>query len=124
MNDPLPYQKLERHFHEPARLAVLCRLVQEPQGISFPNLSRELDLTYGNLERHLKVLGDAGIITTEKVPAKRRPLSIVKLTPSGHGAFLDYLDHLQTVLQSATVARGQPTQDTGGTPLPGTSLAR
>lgn len=101
----LTHQKLERHFHEPARLAILCRLVQEPGGIPFPRLREELDLTFGNLDRHLKVLSDAGVIESEKIPAKRRPQSLIRLTDQGRADFLRYLDDLETMLQSAAAAR-------------------
>ncbi|MDP0501718.1 MAG: transcriptional regulator [Verrucomicrobiota bacterium JB022] len=105
MNQDLPHQKLERHFHEPARLAILCRLIREPDGIAFPRLREELDLTFGNLDRHLKVLHDAHVIETEKVPAKRRPQSIIRLTEQGRAEFLQYLDHLERMLQEAAEAR-------------------
>lgn len=101
MTDPLPYQKLERHFHEPARLAILAQLVREPAGVSFSRLHEELGLTHGNLDRHLKVLLEAGIIGAEKVPSTRRPQSILTLTPDGRRDFLAYLDHLEAVLQAA-----------------------
>lgn len=105
MSESLPHQKLERHFHEPARLAILCRLIQEPEGISFPRLREELDLTFGNLDRHLKVLHEAGVTEAEKVPAKRRPQSIIKLTEQGRAEFLRYLDHLEQMLETAAGAR-------------------
>lgn len=118
----LPYQKLERLFHEPARLAILSLLIHKPNGIPVPQLREELDLTFGNLDRHLKVLAEAEIIITEKIPSKRRPQSLLRLTEAGRHQFLTYLDHLEVMLRAAAQAR-EGAASTQVPPLPGSGSA-
>lgn len=102
MPDDLPFQKLERLFHEPARLAILALLVNEPRGLSFTELRDRLDLTFGNLDRHLKTLSEGGVIEVVKRTGSGRPQTTVSLSEEGRRQFIEYLDSLEAVLQAAS----------------------
>ena len=96
-----PHEALVRVYHEPLRLAMMSALAGEKSGLSFVELKELLDATDGNLNRHLKVLADAGAIRTEKVLAEGRARTMVRLTVHGRRSFLSYLDSLESVLKTA-----------------------
>ena len=50
---------------DPTRLAVMRRLLQEPQQVS--DLKNALDVEQSLLSHHLRVLRDAGLVTDERV---------------------------------------------------------
>jgi len=100
--DPdLPFSKLERCIHEPARLAVLSLLINSSEGLSYAELRERLGLTYGNLERHMKVLLENEIVTVEKVNSSGRSQSIACFSEIGRKSFLQYLDNLEKILLTA-----------------------
>lgn len=96
-----PYEALQRVFHEPHRLAIMSALLSAPDGLTFGQLRDELDLTDGNLSRHLKALQDAKAIRIDKSFAANRPRTTVFLSQEGRARFLDYLDALEAVLTEA-----------------------
>ncbi|MDA1266513.1 MAG: transcriptional regulator [Planctomycetota bacterium] len=113
------YTGLERVFHEKARLGILTALVSEPQGIAFNDLKQLCDLTDGNLSRHLRTLGEAGLVVGARGPGVGRPQSIYELTREGRKRFLGYLAELERVVADAararsTPARHRPRPRTGG----------
>lgn len=114
MNEDLPYQRLERLFHEPARLAILALLIHEPAGIGFTDLKDRLDLTFGNLDRHLKALGEARVVEIEKRSGQGRPQTTVRLSDAGRSQFVAYLDSLEQVLRAASQARSDRTRTDEG----------
>ena len=97
----LPFAKLERCIHEPARLAVLSLLINARDGLSYTELRERLDLTYGNLERHMKVLIESGIVEVQKVTANGRPQSTAYFSDTGRESFLQYLENLEQILLTA-----------------------
>ncbi|MEX0585264.1 MAG: helix-turn-helix domain-containing protein, partial [Pirellulales bacterium] len=60
------YLGLERVMHEKARLGILTSLVGHAAGLLFTDLKELCALTDGNLNRHLKVLQDAGLVEVLK----------------------------------------------------------
>ncbi len=113
--DPeLPFAKLERCIHEPARLAILSLLINAEERISYSELRDQLDLTYGNLERHMKVLIEAGMVEVEKLSTSGRSKSFARFSESGRADFLEYLDNLEKILLTA-----QGKQRTSSDPRPG-----
>jgi len=120
----LPFDQLERCIHEPARLAVLSLLMNAGNGITYGELRDQLGLTYGNLERHMRVLLEADIITVEKLNTGGRMQSVARFSDTGRESFLQYLDNLERILQTAqgrtAEARGTASDATGlageGTP--------
>ncbi|MEX0326900.1 MAG: transcriptional regulator [Puniceicoccaceae bacterium] len=112
----LPFDQLERSMHEPARLAVLSLLMNADKGLSYRELQDQLGLTYGNLERHMKVLLKAGVVEIEKVRSSRRAQSFARFSESGREAFLRYLDNLEQILQAAQ-GRKKAEQESGTSSL-------
>lgn len=102
------YEGLERAIHEKARLGILTSLVARPQGLAFTDLKSLCALTDGNLNRHLDVLREAGLVEIEKDQSAGRAATICRLTPQGKKRFLEYLAELQRVVADAASA-GQPT---------------
>ena len=98
------WNELERSIHEPARLAIITCLCAHPEGRSFQDLKEECGLTDGNLNRHLKVIQEAGLVCSEKAGQGRASRTKVTLTPSGRTAFLRYLHSLEKVLHGAVEA--------------------
>jgi len=71
--------------HQRFRLAILTIAV-EGSPVQFGHLQRALDLTPGNLGRHLNVLEEAGLIKVSKGYAARRPWTAVAITAAGRKA--------------------------------------
>ena len=96
-----PIDKLDRIFHEKARLNILTSVITHPGGINFNDLKQHCQLTDGNLNRHLKVLLDAEILGVEKTGSGRSTNSIYSLTALGRRAFESYLSALESVVRTA-----------------------
>ncbi|MFH0909787.1 MAG: transcriptional regulator [bacterium] len=92
---------LERIFHEPSRLAIMSELCAAEEGMRFGELKEACDLTDGNLNRHLAVLSEAGVVRIEKAFIDARPRTTVLLTEAGLARFMEYLDALSDVLKKA-----------------------
>ena len=71
-----------------------------PKGIAFADLKRLCDLTDGNLNRHLQVLQETGLVTVTK-GFDRRPVTTCQLTALGRAKFLEYLDVLEALVRDA-----------------------
>ncbi|HVU33965.1 MAG TPA: transcriptional regulator [Opitutaceae bacterium] len=103
-----PYAALERAFHEPKRLAILSALIgSDDQELSFNELKRICALTDGNLNRHLKMLEEAGAVAFRKTARTGRTQTVVSLTQPGRRGFLQYLEALEAVLKKASAAAGR-----------------
>ena len=102
--DRNPYEALERIFHEPNRLAIMSALCAADSGMSFNELKDTCDLTDGNLNRHLKVLEEAGAIRVEKSFVGAKPRTTVSLSRRGLDRFSEYLAALSEVLETAKQA--------------------
>ncbi len=102
-------EELDRVFHEKARLAILTCLVAEPDPMEFKHLKQLCALTDGKLNRHLKVLLDAGVVKAKKTGSGRTTKSTYSLTPLGRKSFENYIVALQTIVQSA-----RPASDASG----------
>ncbi|MEV0241305.1 transcriptional regulator [Streptomyces sp. NPDC050674] len=79
---PHPTQALDDTVHQRVRLGVLT-IASEADRVEFGFLKKQLAVTDGNLSRHLKVLEEAGMISTEKGYAGRRPRTWITLTREG-----------------------------------------
>jgi len=96
-----PVEALERVFHEPNRLAIMSAVCAAGRGVTFSDLKTACGLTDGNLNRHLKVLVQAGGVRIEKSFVKDRPRTTVYVTAAGLRRFNEYLAALTRVLQRA-----------------------
>ncbi len=97
-------EALEKIFHEPNRLAIMSAVCGSPGGLSFGDLRDACELTDGNLNRHLKVLEEAGAVKIEKQFVDSKPRTTVHLTDSGLKRFNEYLVALEDVLRTAQQA--------------------
>lgn len=116
MSNEVPYERLERHFHEPVRLAILSQLVNSPEPLPFTELKDSLELTFGNLDRHLKVLTDAGIIEVAKESGKGRPRTLISISQRGREDFVSYLESLEQILKTAAKGLQQQSKSVGDGP--------
>lgn len=91
---------LDRVIHEPARL-MLVALLAAVKEADFLWLQRESGLTKGNLSSHLARLEEAGYVAVQKTFKGKIPLTILRLTPAGKGAFDVYKKSLNGLLASA-----------------------
>lgn len=95
------YDGLDRVLHERARLSILTALSTAGRGQSFADLKRLCDLTDGNLNRHLKVLDEAGLVKITKRGGGRTSETRAALSATGRRAFVAYLEELERVLRDA-----------------------
>jgi DNA-binding transcriptional ArsR family regulator len=109
------YQGLDRVIHERGRLGILSSLIAHPQGLSFNDLKQLCALTDGNLNRHLQVLREAGLVELAKDHSRDRATTRCRLTPLGRDRYLDYLATLEQVVRDAAEAGKRRLRDN---PLP------
>ncbi len=79
-------------------MAFLNRLGPEAE-VEFTRLSRHLELTEGNLSRHLAKLEAAGYVEVRKGFSGRRPRTWVRLTGKGRDAFRAHLRALEAIVK-------------------------
>ncbi|MDA0991064.1 MAG: transcriptional regulator [Verrucomicrobia bacterium] len=111
------FEALERIFHEPNRLAIMSAVCGAEKGLSFKELKSMCNLTDGNLNRHLKVLDDAGAIRIDKRFVDAKPLTTVHLSNKGLKRFNEYLSALADVLKAAQRAMPVEARQTGTLPF-------
>jgi DNA-binding MarR family transcriptional regulator len=95
------YDALEKIFHEPNRLAIMSTLCASDQALSFTELKEECNLTDGNLNRHLKVLEEAGPVKIAKAFVDDKPRTTISISKKGLNRFNEYLSALNEVLKKA-----------------------
>lgn len=97
------YDGLDRAIHEKARLGILTSLVAHPKGLLFNDLKELCSLTDGNLNRHLAVLEESGLVATNRAAKRGRPQTVVMMTATGRRRFQQYLNVLEQVLADAAI---------------------
>jgi DNA-binding MarR family transcriptional regulator len=108
------YAGLDRVIHERARLSVLTSLSAHPKGLLFGDLKQLCALTDGNLSRHLQVLQEAKLVEISKGFENNRPQTLCRITPSGRGRYLGYLEVLEQVVRdAAAAAKCEPARGVG-----------
>jgi DNA-binding transcriptional ArsR family regulator len=95
------YEGLDRVLHEKARLGILTALVARPEGLLFGELKQLCTLTDGNLNRHLDVLHQAGLVEIRKDCGQGRPQTTCRLAALGRRRFREYLAQLEQVIHDA-----------------------
>jgi len=93
-----PTNGLDETVHQRHRLGILT-ITSEARRAEFGYLREALDLTPGNLSRHLTVLEDAGMVKVEKGYEGRRPRTWVSITRSGRSALAAELDALAALVR-------------------------
>lgn len=80
-----PVTRLDDIVHQRARLGILA-VLKEVDRADFGYLRNALDLSDGNLSRHLSVLEAAGHVEIRKTFENRRPRTWVRATRQGRQA--------------------------------------
>jgi DNA-binding PadR family transcriptional regulator len=94
-----PVARLDDVVHQRVRLGLLSILADLDRA-DFTFLRNTLQLSDGNLFRHLQVLEEAGYIEVDKVFEGRRPRTWVAATKTGRQAFRDELDALSDLVRT------------------------
>lgn len=115
------FEALEKLFHEPNRLSIMSAVCGADEPLPFVELKELCGLTDGNLNRHLKVLEEAGAIGIRKAFVDGKPRTTVAITRRGLERFSAYLEVLGRVLRKAK--RAMP-PERKGVELPVAKLAK
>ncbi|XVV00311.1 winged helix-turn-helix domain-containing protein [Actinosynnema sp. CA-248983] len=97
MTGPHPTNGLDDVVHQRHRLGILT-IAAEAKRVEFGYLRSTLDLTAGNLSRHISVLEEAGLVEVDKGYDGRRPKTWVSITGPGRTALADEMAALRTLL--------------------------
>jgi len=92
-----PVTGLDEVVHQRVRLGILT-IAHEARRAEFGYLRTQLDLTAGNLSKHLSVLEAAGLIEVEKGYAGRRGRTWITLTAAGSTALTDEIEQLKLLI--------------------------
>jgi len=95
-----PTRRLDPAIHQPARLGILTAAA-EVERIDFVSLRALLELTDGNLSRHLTTLEEAGYVTQEKGYEGRRPRTWIAITRAGREALAAEIAALREIVAAA-----------------------
>jgi DNA-binding MarR family transcriptional regulator len=96
-----PTTELNDTVHQRHRLGVLT-IAAEADRVEFGYLRSALDLTAGNLSRHIAVLEEAGLLDVEKGYDGRRPRTWVRITRSGRTELAAEMAALRALLDRHT----------------------
>jgi DNA-binding HxlR family transcriptional regulator len=99
------YNGLDRVIHEKARLGILASLASHSDPLAFSELKQLCALTDGNLNRHLQVLQEAGLVEIRKLNDGSRPQTLCQMTAEGRQRFVQYIGVLEQVVEDAVQAR-------------------
>ncbi|WP_422744742.1 winged helix-turn-helix domain-containing protein [Micromonospora sp. WMMD754] len=96
-----PTNGLDDTVHQRHRLGILT-IAAESERVEVVYLREALELTAGNLSRHLTVLEEAGLIQVEKGYHGRRPRTWIRITREGRRALLAEITALRALLTRHT----------------------
>ncbi|MGH2755285.1 MAG: transcriptional regulator [Actinomycetota bacterium] len=94
-----PAANLHDVVHQRVRLGLLA-ILEEAGHASFTYLKEALNLTDGNLARHLQVLEEAGMVKLERTSGKR-PRTAVKITRRGRHGYRAEIEVLKELVLAA-----------------------
>ncbi len=95
--DQHPVNGLDDVVHQRVRLGILT-VTHQARRVEFGFLRTTLELTAGNLSRHLTLLEENGLVHIEKGYEGRRPRTWITLTPAGGQALQDEITHLKRLI--------------------------
>jgi DNA-binding HxlR family transcriptional regulator len=93
-----PADGFDEVVHQRHRLGVMVVLT-EAKRADFTYLKRVLELTDGNLGRHLQVLEEAGLVSLDKVFEQGKPRTWVTLTRQGRAALSREVDTMERLIR-------------------------
>ncbi|MFG1646164.1 transcriptional regulator [Amycolatopsis sp. NPDC049252] len=97
MSDQHPAAGLDETVHQRHRLGILT-IAAEAGQVDFGYLRRTLDMTAGNLSRHVTILDEAGLIDVEKGYEGKRPRTWISISPAGRKALAAELAALRALV--------------------------
>lgn len=112
--------ELDPLLHQPLRTQIAAFLAGAGE-LTFSDLKRQLQVSDGNLDAHLKKLLAAGYVAVRKETGGIRPQSCYALTASGREALSAYVRALQKLLPLGDAAAPAPAAPLPGALLPGGS---
>ena len=92
-----PVTGLDDVVHQRVRLGILA-IAHEARRVEFGYLRTHLDLTAGNLSKHLSVLEEAALIEVEKGYEGRRGRTWITLTAAGTTALAEEITRLKRLI--------------------------
>ena len=92
-----PALQLDDTVHQRVRLGILA-VLSEARRADFAYLRDALDLTDGNLSRHIAVLEQAGLVKVEKGFEGKRPRTWVEATRAGRRALAAEMKALRELI--------------------------
>ncbi|WP_433374841.1 winged helix-turn-helix domain-containing protein [Actinoplanes sp. CA-142083] len=92
-----PVTGLDDVVHQRVRLGILT-ITHEARRVEFGYLRTQLDLTAGNLSKHMSVLEAAGLVEVEKGYEGRRGRTWIALTPAGSAALAEEIERLKQLI--------------------------
>jgi len=92
-----PVTGLDEVVHQRVRLGILA-ITHEARRVEFTYLRNQLDLTAGNLSKHLSVLEMASLIEVEKGYEGRRGRTWITLTAAGSTALAEEIKRLKLLI--------------------------
>ncbi|MCY1141103.1 transcriptional regulator [Actinoplanes sp. Pm04-4] len=100
-----PVTGLDEVVHQRVRLGILT-ITHEARRVEFGYLRSQLELTAGNLSKHLSVLEEAGLIGVEKGYEGRRGRTWITLTPAGVTALNEEIGRLKQLIARVETTDG------------------
>ena len=92
-----PVNGLDDVVHQRVRLGILT-IAHEARRVEFGYLRTQLDLTAGNLSKHMSVLEAAGLVEVEKGYEGRRGRTWITLTAAGSAALAQEIERLKQLI--------------------------
>jgi DNA-binding MarR family transcriptional regulator len=92
-----PTTGLDDVVHQRHRLGILT-IAAEAKRVEFGYLRSTLDLTAGNLSRHVTVLEEAGLVRVDKGYDGKRPKTWVRITAAGRTALAEEITALRALV--------------------------
>ena len=89
---------IDEVIHGRIRLGIMAYLVTAGQA-DFGEIRARLQTTDGNLSVHMRKLEEAGYVGVEKTYAGRKPLTRIRITDKGRGAFDAWLEAIGRLTQ-------------------------
>ncbi len=91
----------------------MASLAAHDRGLLFNDLKQLCALTDGNLNRHLAVLSEAGLVEIWKGTAGQRPQTMVRLSVDGRQRFTEYIGVLAKIVAEAQAEKNKVTPSAG-----------
>lgn len=118
-----PTAALTELVHQRARLGILA-VVHEADRAEFKFLQEALELTSGNLSRHVQALEEGRLISVERGFQGKRARTWVRITKAGRRALAEEVKHLKDLIKQIETAAETATAEAETTAAgPATEIA-